>query len=74
MEQVPEEMRGRVFSLDEFGSFAFLPFAMAGTGVLGVLVGPRPVLLAGGLIVMLCAAVGLLYRPAHTFESSNNRR
>jgi len=68
MEQVREDIRGRVFSLDELGSFALLPFSFFACGVLAVLVGPRIVLLAGGLIVMLCAAAGLLYPPAHRFE------
>src|SRR2546425_16906 len=70
MEQVREDIRGRVFSLDELGSFALLPFSFFACGVLAVLVGPRIVLLGGGLIVMLCAAAGLLYPPAHTFEGT----
>jgi DHA3 family tetracycline resistance protein-like MFS transporter len=68
MEQVREDIRGRVFSLDELGSFVLLPFSFFACGILAVLFGPRLVLLAGGLIVMLCAAAGLLYPPAHTFE------
>lgn len=68
MEQVREDIRGRVFSLDELGSFVLLPFSFILCGILTVLYGPRLVLLAGGLIVMLCAAAGLLYPPAHRFE------
>src|SRR5437899_3883701 len=68
MEQVREDIRGRVFSLDELGSFVLLPFSFFACGVLAVLYGPRVVLLGGGLIVMLCAAAGLLYPPAHTFD------
>src|SRR5438445_10016786 len=68
MEQVREDIRGRVFSLDELGSFVLLPFSFFACGVLAVLYGPRVVLLGGGLIVMLCAAAGLLYPPAHPFE------
>ena len=68
MEQVREDIRGRVFSLDELGSFLLLPFSFFACGVLAVLLGPRVVLLGGGLIVMLCAAAGLLYPPAHRFE------
>ncbi len=68
MEQVREDIRGRVFSLDEIGSFVLLPFSFFACGILAVLLGPRTVLLAGGLIVMLCAAAGLLYPPAHRFE------
>jgi MFS family permease len=73
MEQVREDIRGRVFSLDELGSFVLLPFSFFACGILTVLFGPRVVLLAGGLIVMLCAAAGLLYPPAHTFESPQGR-
>jgi DHA3 family tetracycline resistance protein-like MFS transporter len=68
MEQVREDIRGRVFSLDELGSFVLLPFSFFACGILSVLYGPRLVLLGGGLIVMLCAAAGLLYLPAHRFE------
>src|SRR3989441_8292662 len=70
MEQVREDIRGRGFSLDELGSFVLLPFSFFACGVLAVLVGPRIVLLGGGLLVMLCAARGLLYPPAHTFEGT----
>ncbi|HTD80811.1 MAG TPA: MFS transporter [Thermoplasmata archaeon] len=73
MEQVREDIRGRVFSLDELGSFVLLPFSFFVCGVLAVLFGPRVVLLAGGLIVMLCATAGLLYPPAHTFEAPRNK-
>jgi len=74
MEQVREDIRGRVFSLDELGSFALLPFSFFACGFLTVLYGPRLVLLAGGLIVMLCAAAGLLHPPAHTFETVGDQR
>ncbi len=74
MEQVREDIRGRVFSLDELGSFVLLPFSFFVCGILTVLYGPRLVLLAGGLIVIVCAAVGLLYPPAHTFESPKAQR
>ena len=74
MEQVREDMRGRVFSVDELGSFVLLPFSFAGMGALAEAVGPRLVFLVGGVVVMLCAAVGLLYPPAHRFENPPGQR
>lgn len=67
MEQVPEALRGRVFSLDELGSFILLPVSMGVAGAFADAYGARIVFVVGGCVVMLCAAAGLFHRPAHTF-------
>ncbi len=69
MEQVPEALRGRVFSLDELGSFVLMPFSLAVAGAFAEAYGARIVFVVGGSIVMLCAAAGLFHRPAHGFEN-----
>ena len=61
-----------VFSSDELGSFVLLPFLFFACEILTVLYGARLVLVAGGLIVMLCA-VGPLHPPAHRFEAPERR-
>jgi len=68
MEYVDEDVRGRVFSLDEFGSFALLPGSLVASGVLAVSFGAPLVFLSGGLVVVACAAAGLIHRPARTFR------
>ncbi len=69
MEQVPEALRGRVFSLDELGSFVLMPFSLAVAGAFAEAYGARIVFVVGGSIVMLCAAAGFFHPPAHVFES-----
>ncbi len=73
MEQVREDMRGRVFSLDALGSFILLPLSMAGAGALSAAAGPPFVFLVGGLSIVVLAGVGLAYRPAHVFEGPEPR-
>src|SRR5207245_10594060 len=41
MDQVRGDIRGRVFSLDELGSFVLLPFSFFAFGIFSVLFGPR---------------------------------
>lgn len=70
MEEVEERYRGRAFSLDMLLSFALLPLSSAGAGWLAEIIGPRQTFLAGGLVVLACSAVGLLYRPARAFTET----
>ena len=69
MEQVREDLRGRVFSLDELGSFVLMPFSLAVSGALAEAYGARIVFVVGGSVVMLCAAAGFFHPPAHVFEN-----
>ena len=57
---VPEEMLGRVFSLDMLGSFALLPLGFVVTGFLAEQVGTAPLILVYGLATVLLALTGLL--------------
>jgi MFS family permease len=66
-EYVDEGMQGRVFSIDMFGSFILLPVSMALSGIFAEAVGARIVFIAGGLIVIGCAALGLVHPPARRF-------
>lgn len=68
MEQVEERVRGRVFSLDMFGSFLLMPVSLYAMGYLAEAVGARLVLLAGGLLAMALSLAGLASRRARTFE------
>lgn len=70
MQLVDEKMRGRVFSLDMFGSFALLPASMAVSGILAAMIGAREVFLLGGVVIIMCGVFGLLYGPANRFEGS----
>ncbi len=57
---VPEEMLGRVFSLDMLGSFALLPLGYVLTGFLAERVGTSPLILIYGLATVFLAFAGLL--------------
>ncbi|HEV8595410.1 MAG TPA: MFS transporter [Thermoplasmata archaeon] len=68
MEYVDEDVRGRAFSVDEFGSFALLPISMGACGFLAAAYGASIVFVAGGVLVIACAIVGFLHKPARTFR------
>lgn len=57
---VPEEVLGRVFSLDMLGSFALLPLGFVFTGFLAEHVGASPLILVYGLATVVLALIGLL--------------
>ncbi len=58
--QIPEEMLGRVFSLDMLGSFALLPVGFVLTGFLAEHFGTSPLILVYGLATVFLALIGLL--------------
>ena len=58
--QVPEEMLGRVFSLDMLGSFALLPLGYILTGFLAEHFGASPLVLIYGFATVVLALMGLL--------------
>jgi hypothetical protein len=64
---VPNQIRGRVSSIDFVGSFWLIPASMALTGPASALIGPRTVLmaagLAGGLAMLLTLLVPGVTRP-----------
>ena len=57
---VPEEVLGRVFSLDMLGSFALLPLGFIATGFLAERVGTSPLILVYGFATVFLALAGLL--------------
>ncbi len=57
---VPEELLGRVFSLDMLGSFALLPLGFITTGFLAERVGTSPLILVYGFATVFLAFTGLL--------------
>ena len=57
---VPEEVLGRVFSLDMLGSFALLPLGFVVTGSLAERFGASSLILIYGLVTVILALVGLL--------------
>ena len=58
--QVPEEVLGRVFSLDMLGSFALLPLGFVATGFLAEHFGASPLILLYGVATVVLALLGLL--------------
>lgn len=66
---VPNQIRGRVSSIDFVGSFGLIPISMALTGPAAALVGPRPLLvvggLAGSLAILLTLAVPGVTKPKY---------
>jgi MFS family permease len=58
-EYVPNDLQGRVVSVDMLGSFILLPLGVLAVGWLGDLIGPAPVFIVGGLISLALAAMGL---------------
>ena len=59
-ELVPKHLLGRVFSVDQLGSFALLPFGFAFTGWATNAFGAAEVLVISGAALTLLAALGLL--------------
>jgi MFS family permease len=58
-ERVPEEMLGRVMSIDMAGSFLLLPIGLFGIGWLADHIGPAPIFAVGGLLSLVLAVSGL---------------
>ena len=58
-EQVPGDMLGRASSIEWMVSFAGTPVGIIGAGLLASSAGPRPAILAGGIVAAL-APLGLL--------------
>jgi DHA3 family tetracycline resistance protein-like MFS transporter len=59
-EMVPQDRLGRVSSIDAVGSFVFLPLGFAFAGLLTDRLGPAPVFILGGSLVILLAVAMLL--------------
>ena len=60
-DHVPDELRGRVFSLDYLGSTALLPVGYLVAGIASDAVGPSAVFLVGGLVsAVILAAMTML--------------
>jgi MFS family permease len=69
---VPNQLRGRVSSIDFLGSYWMIPVSMALTGPLAALLGPRTVLIGAGLggaaAVLLTLAVPGVRKPRYLSE------
>lgn len=61
-EYVPNDLQGRVVSVDMLGSYILLPLGLLPIGWVGDLIGPAPVFVVGGLISLALAAMGLCLR------------
>jgi MFS family permease len=61
--RTPTEVRGRVMSLLSLSLFGLTPLAYGFGGLLGDVVGPRGILVAGGAIVILTGVLLLACRP-----------
>ena len=61
-ERVPEQLLGRVSSLDMFGSYLLLPIGLGVVGWLADRVGPSPIFIFGGLLSLALALLGLSVR------------
>jgi MFS family permease len=60
-EFVPENLLGRVSSIDFLGSAALIPIGFVGAGVMADLTGPALVFCAGGLVTAALVAAALLH-------------
>lgn len=58
-ELVPEQMLGRVMSIDMVGSFLLLPIGLFLIGGLADHFGPAPIFVVGGLLSLVLAGAGL---------------
>ena len=71
---VPNQIRGRVSSLDFLGSFWLIPLSMALTGPLAALVGARTVLIAagigGGLAILATFLIPNVRKPRYLDEET----
>lgn len=65
-EYVPNDLQGRVVSIDMLGSFILLPLGVLAIGWLGDLIGPAPVFVVGGALSLALAAAGLCIRSIRT--------
>lgn len=79
--EVPQELQGRVFSVDQMGSLGLLPLGMALTGPVSVLVGEQQLLIfaaifhaAVGLLTLLVPGVKDLKMPVKNYSESEQIR
>ena len=62
------EVRGRVIALLSFSLFGLTPLAYGLGGLLGDVLGPRGILIAGGAVIILCGAIMLARKPIRDVE------
>ena len=71
---VPNQLRGRVSSIDFLGSYWMIPLSMALTGPAATILGPRTVLVGAGLggaaAVLLTLAVPGVRKPKYLSEAA----
>jgi MFS family permease len=67
-QNVPDRLLGRISSVDQFGSFLFLPLSFAFGGLLVQSVDPELVLVAAGLAGLVGAVIGLTVPALHQWH------
>ena len=67
-QNVPDRLLGRISSVDQFGSFLFLPLSFAFGGLVVQAVHPEVVLVAAGALGTLAAILGLSLRVLNRWE------
>ena len=67
-ELVPGDKMGRVSSVQMLGSFGLIPLGLAAGGILTDRIGPSQVFIAGGMLNLLVAVVGLCVRDVRRLE------
>jgi len=67
-ELVPGDKMGRVSSVQMLGSFSLMPLGLATGGILTDRIGPSLVFIAGGMLNLLVAAVGLCVKDIRRLE------
>jgi predicted MFS family arabinose efflux permease len=65
-EQVPEAARSRVSAYDAMGSFVLIPLGSAFAGLVASAIGPRPTLIAAGVLAL--AANLLIFSRSSIYE------
>jgi hypothetical protein len=67
-QNVPDRLLGRISSVDQFGSFIFLPLSFAFGGLLVQSIDPELVLIAAGVAALAAAAIGLSVPALHQWR------
>jgi MFS family permease len=67
-QNVPDRLLGRISSVDQFGSFLFLPLSFAFGGLIVQAVHPEVVLIGAGALGALAAILGLSLRVLNRWE------
>jgi MFS family permease len=67
-EHIPSEKLGRVSSVDQLGSYVFIPLSYAVAGVVVDRIGAAPVLIWSGVVAAAIVSLGFLSRSVRTLD------